>query len=339
MMSSDSPIFVAGLERSGTSLAYALLASHPNIAMSRRTNLWTHFYGQYGELSDAQNLDRCLAMMSRYKRLAKLNPDWNRLRSDFETGEKTYGRLFALLEEQHARSLGKPRWGDKSLNTERYTEQILEAYGRAKILHMIRDPRDRYASSLARWKVRRGGVGAGTAEWLWSADLAVENARRYPDHCMTVRYESLASSPIETLRAICDFIGESFVPEMLSMEGSGLFRDEGGNSSYGSRRPGEISNRSIGKYQTVLSPQQIYYMQLVAGNVMSEFEYERVRISLSSVQLAAFFSLRFPFETLRRAAWHARESYRDQIGRAVPSYRLVNPSEGSRWVRPRLPGS
>ena len=32
------PVFVAGLERSGTSLIFALLASHPNIAMTRRTN-------------------------------------------------------------------------------------------------------------------------------------------------------------------------------------------------------------------------------------------------------------------------------------------------------------
>jgi len=40
------PIFVAGPERSGTSLLFALLASHSQIAMTRRTNLWKHFYEQ-----------------------------------------------------------------------------------------------------------------------------------------------------------------------------------------------------------------------------------------------------------------------------------------------------
>jgi hypothetical protein len=49
-----------------------LLASHPNIAMTRRTNLWTHFYGQYGDLADDANLDRCLDMMMRYRRLQVL---------------------------------------------------------------------------------------------------------------------------------------------------------------------------------------------------------------------------------------------------------------------------
>ena len=37
------------------SLAFALLASHRNISMTRRTNLWTYFYGQYGDLADDAN--------------------------------------------------------------------------------------------------------------------------------------------------------------------------------------------------------------------------------------------------------------------------------------------
>ena len=116
------PIFIAGPERSGTSLIYALLASHPNIAMSRRTNLWTHYFNQYGDLNSDANFERCLSMMMRYKRLRKLNPDPERIRREFQQGERTYSRLFALLEEHFAEQLGKPRWGDKSLNTERYAD-------------------------------------------------------------------------------------------------------------------------------------------------------------------------------------------------------------------------
>ena len=170
------PIFIAGLERSGTSLIYALLASHPNIAMTRRTNLWTHFYDQYGDLGNDANLERCLAMMMRYRRVQKLEPDRERLVADFRSGPRTYARLFALLEEQFAARLGKPRWGDKSLNTERYTDEIVAAYPHARIIHMLRDPRDRYASSKTRWETRRGGIGAGIAEWL--ASSAYRRAQR-----------------------------------------------------------------------------------------------------------------------------------------------------------------
>jgi hypothetical protein len=292
--------------------------------MSRRTNLWTHFYGQYGDLSDPENLDRCLEVMMTYKRLRKLEPDWDELRSDFADGEPTYGRLFSLLERQYASRIGKPRWGDKSLDTERYTEPILEAFPQAKILHMIRDPRDRFASSLARWKVRRGGVGVGTAEWIRSAEIARKNVARHPGNYLIVQYESLASDPVSVLEEICSFIGEPYDEKMLSMDGAELFKREGGNSSYGSMKPGEITSRSIGKYRTVLSDQQIQYVHRTAGQVMAEFGYQTEDVISDPLGVMAFVGFRLPLEHARAAAWRVRESYLDRTGRDVPAYRLVD---------------
>src|SRR3990172_4921197 len=120
----SGPVFVVGIERSGTSLIYALLASHPNIAMTRRTNLWTHFFGQYGDLHRRENFERCLASMLRYKRLLPLKLDPERIRREFWQGEPSYAHLFALLEEHYAERQGKRHWGDKSLNTERYVDAI-----------------------------------------------------------------------------------------------------------------------------------------------------------------------------------------------------------------------
>ena len=317
------PVFVAGLERSGTSLMYALLASHPSIAMTRRTNLWTHFYGQYGDLANDANLERCLGMMMRYKRLRKLEPDPDRLRWDFLAGERTYARLFALLEQQYAERLGKPRWGDKSLVTERYTDLIFDGYPGARILHMIRDPRDRFASSLARWRVRRGGAGVGTAEWLASARLAERNRHRYPDRYLVVRYEALATEPQRTLRHLCAFIGEEYAPEMLSMEGAPGFREQGSNSSYGQRPPGTISTGSIGRFRDVLSPGQVAFIQLAAGEDMARFDYEPEPVRLPLPQRLRFVAVGVPVEAARLVAWRMREAIRDRSGRPVPSYRLV----------------
>ena len=64
----SGPVFIGGLERTGTSLLYALLASHPAIAMTRRTNWWTYFYDRFGDLAKDENLDRCLATIRRYRR-------------------------------------------------------------------------------------------------------------------------------------------------------------------------------------------------------------------------------------------------------------------------------
>lgn len=316
------PVFVAGLERSGTSLIFALLASHPNIAMTRRTNLWTHFYGQYGDLADRENLDRCLDTMMRYTRLARLEPDRDALERAFLAGDRSYATLFRLLEEQYAGKLGKPRWGDKSLNTERYADDIFAAYPGARILHMVRDPRDRFASSFKRWKRRRGGVGAGTAEWLSSARLAVRNERRYPQQARVVRYETLVLAPEPTLRAICAFIDEPYAPEMLSMEGAARFREEGSNSSYGPRDPGVISPESIGRFRQVLSHRQVAFIERFARREMAIFGYEAEVPTLASRQRLAFVLRDVPLEVGHLLAWRTREAMRDRMGRPVPAYRL-----------------
>ncbi|MGH9215236.1 MAG: sulfotransferase family protein [Acidimicrobiales bacterium] len=321
------PVFVAGLERTGTSLMYALLASHPRIAMTRRTNLWTHFYGQYGDLGDDANLERCLDTMMRYRRIVKLRPDRERLRHEFRTGERTYGRLFALLSQQHAERLGKPRWGDKSLNTERYARPIFDAYPDARILHMIRDPRDRFASSLTRWQRRRGGIGAGTAEWLASARLALRNARDHPDAYRLIRYETVVSAPEQSMRDVCDFIDEPFAPEMLSLQGAPQFSGRGSNSSYGQRAPGTITTTSVGRFRDVLSPRQVAFVQRLAGDQMAHFGYEPDPVPLPPGGWVRFAVETVPLETARLLAWRAREAVHDRKGRPVPAYRLV---EGAR---------
>lgn len=317
------PVFVAGLERTGTSLMFALLASHPRIAMTRRTNLWPYFYERFGDLKDPENFERCLSVMMRYKRLIPLDPDADRLQREFMDGEASYGRLFALIEEHYAESLGKPRWGDKSLHTERYAAPIFEAYPGVRILHMMRDPRDRYASVIARWKKRRGGVGAGTAEWLSSFRLARRNMERYPDRYRIVRYETLVADPEATLSEICAFIGEDYAPQMLTLSGAEKFRDEGSNSSYGRRRPGEISTDSIGRYGRVLPPAQVAFIQKTAEAEMQALDYPVDDVHLSARERLRFSFAGYPLDLARLLAWRSRNAFKNRMGRDVPSYRLV----------------
>ncbi|MEO8509635.1 MAG: sulfotransferase [Chloroflexota bacterium] len=323
------PVFVGGLDRTGTSLIYALLASHPSLAMSRRTNWWTYFYGRFGDLGDDRNVDRCLSVMQRYRRHRKLDPDWDRLRADFVAGERSYGRLFALLEAQHAARLHRPRWGDKSLHTERYASLVFEHFPDARIIHMIRDPRDRYASVLKRWKRVRGGAGASTAAWIASIRLGERNREHYPDRYRLLRYEDLAAEPEATMRSICNFIGEPFEPRMMGMEGAADFRDAGGNSSYERFAEGTISTASIGRYRSVLDPADLGFITSSAAAEMRRHGYE-----VGSEKAPASGRLRYrlvawPMNAVRMAGWRAREWLYDRLGRAPGSETMSELSPAS----------
>ncbi len=319
----QGPIFLAGIERSGTSLMYALLASHPNIAMTRRTNFWAFFYNQYGDLAQPDNFECCLADMLRYKRLLKLQPNAERIRREFWQGEPTYARLFALLEDHYAERMNKPRWGDKSLNTERYVDLIFAAYPGAKMIHMVRDPRDRYASSLTRWKVIRGQAGTGIARWLASVELAQRNHQRYPDRYLIVHYETLAAQPEVTLRNVCAFLGEAFTATMLNMEGAPAHRNKGGNSSYGKREPGRISTSSIGRFRKVLSQRDIAFMQGYARQAMLAHGYQPEPVQLSLRERIMFALIDWPANMVRILALRVIETMHDWMGRKPAPHTII----------------
>ena len=135
----NGPILLAGVAHSGKTLLRLALSSHPRLAFSRRTYMWTRFYNRYGDLREPRNFERCLAAMLAHKPTRALDPDPNRIRREFRQGEPTYARLFALFHEHYAERLGRSRWGDQLGFVERYADLIFAAYPDARMIHMVRD--------------------------------------------------------------------------------------------------------------------------------------------------------------------------------------------------------
>jgi hypothetical protein len=265
----EGPIYLGGASRSGKTLVRWILSSHSRIVVTRRTEMWTRFAGMFGDLADPENLQRCLGAMLRRKHIAELEPDLPRLRRDFLAGPATYGRLFALLHEQHAERSGKPRWGDQSAEVGRSAAHILADDPRARFLHLVRDPRDRFAAILERGPHRPGVVGQATATWLASASVALRNRRRYAGRYEVLRYEDLVSRPEGTMREVCAFLGEAFEPAMLRMDGVRRYDAVRAASSSGSA----LTTAYVGRYREFVSRADIAFIQSIAGRRMLAFDY------------------------------------------------------------------
>ena len=110
MVPPSGPIYIGGPDRCGKTLLAAILGSHTRIAIPIvGSNLWTHFYGQYGDLADDRNLDRCLAGLQRYKHARFLGLDIERIRRELRAGARSYARLFALIDiDEFTRLLEQP---------------------------------------------------------------------------------------------------------------------------------------------------------------------------------------------------------------------------------------
>jgi hypothetical protein len=324
MTASTSPIIVTGPDRSGTTLLYALLGSHPAVSMVRRTNLWRWFDRRYGDLAVSANLDRCLDALLAYRRLQVLEPDRERLRAAFREGEPTYGHLFDLLHRQHADRRGKRRWADKSLHTEYSADRVFAELPDARIIHMVRDPRDRYASILRRYEGRTKGVGAAMGRWVSSMRQGHRNLARHPGRYLFVRYETLASAPEPTLRRICAFLDEDFDARMLRMDAVTGDGDWDGNSSFGGFAPGTISTRPIGRYRSTLTRRQIAFIQTCAGRLMRAHDYTLEPLRLTPTERTAFYLTDLPLGRARVLGWTVIRHINDRRGGGVPDHRRMS---------------
>jgi Sulfotransferase family len=302
------PIFVGGLDRSGKTLMRLSLSSHPNLAMTRRTYMWTHFYNRYGDMSRPDNFERCLAAMLRHKPMQHLSPDPDRIRREFWQGEPTYARLFALFHEHNAERLGKPRWGDQLGSIERYADLVFAAYPAAKMIHMIRDPRDRYEASVTPSLHRRGKAGQATARWLCSVALAARNQQRYPDRYKIVCYETFVSQREETLQAVCTFLGEEFVPGMLRLEDALRFRDEEDRGSDGDPDFGTSTATITEGPCKVMSKREIAFMQTFAKRDMAAYGYRLEPIRFSLRDRLLLYLVDWPANLAGMIAWRALEA-------------------------------
>lgn len=313
------PIFIGGLDRSGKTTMRAFLASHPNIAIPAvGSNMETYFYRRFGDLGKPKNLERCLYAMLRYKHVRFLSPDPDRIRREFRQGDPTYARLFSLFLIHHAEHEGKPRWGAQTGLIERYADALFEAYPGVKVIHMIRDPRDRYEASLALWPHGRGRAGGATARWRYSIGLAERNLDRYPGRYRIVRFEDMVTEPKRILREVCGFLGETFLPEMLGMPAAPKHRDllTAGADEGGVGTP--VSDEFIGGFRGKVPPEEIAFIQLHAGREMRAHGYATQPSGLSKADWVRFATVVWPDRFARMVAWRTIEGLQQRFPRWVP---------------------
>jgi hypothetical protein len=274
----DRPIFIVGTERSGSNLLRLILNTHPAIAVPHPPHI-VRYLGpteeQYGDLSK----DACFRQLAQdVVRLvrAHINPweipiDAERLVAHAPT--RTVFGLYVALYEQYREWSGKPRWGCKSTFMIEHTDTVLANFPAARIIHLVRDPRDVAASSLT--SVFNPCHPYHTAH-VWSAQQRLGSAclAKHPMNTRCIRYEDLVADPCATIARICEFLEETPDPAMLA-----FFKTEaaqrGARLCESWRRTAEpIDSASSGRYRSALSPFGIRLVEAITRPQMRQFGYQ-----------------------------------------------------------------
>jgi hypothetical protein len=151
---------------------------------------------------------------------------------------------------------------------ERFAEPIFDGDPNAQMIHMVRDPRARYAVVRLSSR-RRGKLGWETEQWRYSIALALRNQHRYAGRYRVVRFEDLLTDTERVLREVCDFLGEAYDPVMLpGAATSPLDKTIWGSHAFGAGERG-------------ISPRDAALIEERSAREMAAFGYEPRHRSLS----------------------------------------------------------
>ena len=230
----DRPVFVGGINRSGTTLMARILGSNSALAVPPTEFL---FFGRgaASEPADRGEFERRLAEILRWPRVREWGVDEGEVLERSRSAPPTARSLFVLPLEAYRDLVGRSRIGEKSVVNEFRVDFFDAWFGDYRLVHMIREPVATYASGhQGRPESIREAIRWGRL-WSASAALGLQRARDDPGRYKLVRYEDLTAEPRATIAAVCAFAAlEPEAEAMLAL--ADYERKE--NSSFGAAATG-----------------------------------------------------------------------------------------------------
>jgi O-antigen/teichoic acid export membrane protein len=359
--STDSPIFIVGLSRSGTTLLSRMLDAHSDIAILPET-WWYVVLDRLGCLEEFTNpWQASLFFNEIWENLRSYRDPAARIVANEASKQPRYvGPTVRVLEdlgrayanERHARI-----WGEKTPGHALWLPQIRDLFPQARVLFMVRDPRDVLVSYDDRWNGGRRGTDylIRTAALLKFYLTHLLNRPGFPsEQVRWVRYESLTGHPSVELEEICRFLGVDFEPSMLAFhlrhQNIELDMLDGAHHALLSK---PATTDHIGRYQEALSPSQIALVERLLGEEMQILGYEPSEshgVTFSSHQERAFAKAEVHYRQM--LAGEIRKRFRRKgmlklrayqlFGRAlelVPLWRIANTPRDWRLLAGELTSS
>ena len=317
-MTQNSPIFIVGASRSGTTMLRLLLNAHSRIGVPKEFSYFAsipeHWLQSWHHVPVPANEYRQFIREHLFRehvlREAGTDADIVLERILSSADSRDLSIPYRLMLEAYADTEGKPRWGEKTPINLFYCDVLYQMFPDAKFIHLVRDPRAvvRSANNFPRLP---DDTLINATNWQHFMEKghkrlveSVPSAQQY-----TLRYEDLTSDPEPVAQKICQFINEPFDACMLD------FHKE--SSSYMPSSLGELGgNRKVtqpiysdkqAKWRIDLSEHEIGIVELICREYMRDFGYEPTGAQLQWSALANLW-LKYIYSALKR--WqHRKDRY------------------------------
>lgn len=200
MSAAPAPVFVYGALRSGTTMFRLMLNAHTGLQNPGEVDFLFDALRPDPEGPGGWRYDRSALVDSRIFRAHGL---------DLPAGRDGRDLLDELVRQFRARDPGAVL----TMNVHRHAGRIAAVLPEARLIHVLRDPRD-----VARSSVGMGWAGLsyyGVDHWI-ATERDWDAAAFPPERVLTLRFEDLMADLEGELTRVCDFLGVPFSETMLA---------------------------------------------------------------------------------------------------------------------------
>jgi len=343
----NSPIFIVGPPRSGTTLVAKILGKHSRIFMPGETHFFDDIYSMNKQLSDLSNqiirkkiIHKLSMLYNKYnepsdqKRIDKLFSD-GEIINKLESSCKSFRDIFSSFMEIQMLYEGKSRWGNNTPRDIFNLDEILSFYPNAKILVCLRDVRDFLLSYKYKWRVTapenikriKRMYHPVLTSLLWKSSVRIIpkiKSKISKDNLLIIKYEKLVEDPVDIVLKMCDFLGEKFEEKMLDIDSQ--------NSSFQQKNRG-IFISSVGRWRKLLSKEEIFIAQLINRRELNYLDYSLEKIHINPLKVILIF-ISFPYGLLRalNAGKDMHGPFLNYIGKRAISLFRKDYKKISSWI-------
>jgi hypothetical protein len=269
--------FACGVPKSGTTWLQRIFDAHPEVCCSGEGHFISRFSVPMSKVVNAYNRGLALETEQVYER----RPYY----ADIDQAEFDDMVRAFVLKRLGARADAQTRWiGDKTPNYTHYLPQLHRLFPAAKIIHIVRDPRDVAVSRMAH--SQRAGVPEAltpgseqhrlTVEsavklWLEAVAMVDAFARDHPTLVHELRYRDLHADPLGETERLFRFLGAPVNPVLIQrIVGATSFEAMAG------RKPGEEDLSSflrkgvVGDWKTRLDAESARRISESCGELMRQ---------------------------------------------------------------------
>lgn len=274
--SDNTPFFVLGAARSGTTMLRLMLNRHSRLAIPFESHFLRQIFAEMpsDRPLEAHEADRMANLVIGEKNFRTWHLDATRVRQELvRLAPSPLAVLVDALFRMEIAESGKPRWGDKTPLYYVCWQQLMGLFPGSKLVHILRDGRD---VSLSLEKVGWHGPTAyhRACYWQQRVEMAHAAARELgPERNLIIRYEDLVLETRATLGAVCDFLGETYELKMLYFFGdaSEHISDIDGNVHGKLERAPRPED--VGRWRREMSLVRQIQFEAVAGNGLRAMSY------------------------------------------------------------------